>query len=51
MIFAIDSLVIVAADRKFSFGVGQSTEGVFVLELRFASEHFETDSFQARGRA
>ncbi len=51
VILAVDALVICAPDGQFGLGFGQRTEGVFVLHLRFAGEHFEADAFQARGGA
>src|ERR1700686_4275670 len=44
-------LMVSSSDRKLSLGLGQRTEGVLVLQLSFAGEHFEANSFQARRRA
>ena len=43
--------MIAAADRKFGFGFGERTEGMLVLHLRFARQHIQANSFQARSRA
>src|SRR6202050_5746224 len=49
--FAVDPLVIAAADRKLSLELGQRTEGVGVFHLRLSREHRESDSFDARSGA
>ena len=51
VIFAVDALVIAAADREFGLEFGQRTERILVLQLRFGRENCEADAFQARSRA
>ena len=51
MIFAVDSLVITAADRQLRFELGQRTEGMLVLLLGFGGENRESNSFEPRSGA
>ena len=47
VIFAVDALVITAADRKLGLELGQRTEGVLVFHLRLGRENGESDSLQS----
>ena len=49
MIFAIHSLVVGAADRKFGLESGDRTQRMFVVELGLAGKDVKAYSFQARG--
>ena len=49
VIFAVDALVIVAADSQLSLKVDQRTERELMLQLRFRREHRQANAFQARG--
>ena len=39
VVFAVDALVITAADGEFGLELGQRTEGVLVLQKCFGSEN------------
>ena len=51
VVFAAFAVLVLAADHEIGFGVGERLEGVGVFHLRFASEHFKVDAFDARSRA
>ena len=46
VIFAVDAIVVAAADRQFGLRFGKRTECVLMLHLRFARQHFEANAFQ-----
>ncbi len=51
MVFAIDPLVITAAHRKLSLELGQRTEGILMLHLRFSRENSQSNPLQPRSGA